>query len=62
MYAKDEICGTMLIVPEGTYDPTERGLADVENEEEAVERAVLNYYVDNNDMFDGDETDTDDEM
>ena len=38
VYAKDEICGTLLIVPEGTYDPTERGLADVENEEEAVER------------------------
>lgn len=62
VYAKDEICGTMLIVSEGTNDPTERGLADVENEEQAVERTVLNYYIHNNDMFDGDETDTDDEM
>ena len=52
----------MLIAPEGTYDPMESDVAETEDEEETVERAVLEYYVSNNDMSDGEETDTDDEM
>ena len=64
-YVKEEICGTMQIVPEGTYDPSEGVRAETEDEIEAVERAVLNYYVRNNDMIDNDDdddTDTDYEM
>lgn len=62
VYRGEEQCGTMFIAPEGTYDPMESDAAETENEEETVERAVLEYYVNNNDMSDGEETDTDDEM
>ena len=62
VYRGEELCGTMLIAPEGTYDPMESDVAETENEEESVERAVLEYYVNNNDMSDGEETDSDDEM
>ena len=62
-YVKEEICGTMQIIPEGTYDPREGVRTGIEEETEAVERAVLNYYVRHNDMIDDDDdTDTDDEM
>ena len=49
----------MQIIPEGTYDPSEGVRAETEVEIEAVERAVLNYYVRNNDMIDNDDDDTD---
>lgn len=62
VYRGEELCGTMLIVPEGTYDPMESDVAETAIEEETVERAVLEYYVNNNDKSDGEETDTDDEM
>ena len=63
VYVKEESCGTMQIAPEGTYDPREGVRTGIEEETEAVERAVLNYYVRHNDMIDDDDdTDTDDEM
>ena len=61
-YRGEEQSGTMLVAPEGTYDPKESDIAENQNEEEAVERAVLEYYVHHNDMSEGEETDTDDEM
>ena len=66
-YKKEFLCGTMLVVPDGTIEESldENNLVPdlpVINEEESVERALFLYFVNNNDFLnteldDNDETD-----
>jgi hypothetical protein len=66
-YKKELLCGTTLVVPDGTIDD---GLDEhylipdlpVVNEEGSVERALFLYFVNNNDVLNTelDDDDTDD--
>jgi hypothetical protein len=66
-YKKELLCGTMLVVPDGTIDDEldEYDLIPdlpLVNEEESVERALFLYFVNNNDLLNTelDDDDTDD--
>ena len=66
-YKKESLCGTMLIVPEGTLDLDLDEEINIENADEnalpndleSLERAVINYYIDNHETI-PEEDDTDD--
>ena len=65
-YKKEILCGTMLVIPEGTMDEeTEEVVlnpySSEPNEEESVERALFLYFVNNNGTEEDDSIDSDDE-
>jgi hypothetical protein len=65
-YKKEILCGTMLVMPEGTMDEeTEEVIVSPDscepNEEECVERALFLYFVNNNGTEEDDSIESDDE-
>ena len=65
-YKKEILCGTKLVIPEGTMDEeTEEVVlnpySSEPNEEESVERALFLYFVNNNGTEEDDSIDSDDE-
>ena len=66
-YKKEILCGTILVVPEGTMDEEEEevlptpALSEVD-EIESVERSLFLYFVTNNSTEINDSIDSDDEI
>ena len=65
-HKKEILCGTMLVIPEGTMDEeTEEVILNPysteRNEEESVERALFLCFVNNNGTEEDDTIDSDDE-
>ena len=65
-YKKEILCGTMLVIPEGTMDEETEELilnpdSSEPNEEESVERALFLYFVNNNGTEEDNSIDSDDE-
>ena len=69
VYKKESLCGTMVIVPEGTLDLDIDEEINIENSDEnalpndleSLERAVINYYIDNQEtIFEENDTDESD--
>ena len=69
VYKKESLCGTMVIVPEGTLDLDIDEEINTENSDEnalpndleSLERAVINYYIDNQEtIFEENDTDESD--
>lgn len=56
-FKRESLCGTMLIVPEGTIDLSDNDVNNnndemTPNEVVLLERAVIDYYIENNDQVD----------
>ena len=56
-FKRESLCGTMLIVPEGTIDLSDNDVNNnndemTPNEVVLLERAVIDYYIENNDEVD----------
>ena len=59
IYKKESMCGTMLIIPEGTLELDHSDVSDnsddmTPDDLNLLEKAVISYYVDNNDLIDDD--------
>ena len=65
-YKKEILCGTMLVIPEGTMEEESEEMlvtpdSSEVSEEESVERALFLYFVTNNGTEEDDSIDSDDE-
>ena len=59
IYKKESMCGTMMIIPEGTLElddsaPNNNSDEMTPDDLNLLERAVISYYIDNNDFIDDD--------
>ena len=59
VYKKESVCGTMIIIPEGTLelecsDTNDNSDVMTPNDLDLLEKAVINYYIDNNESVEGD--------
>ena len=59
IYKKESMCGTMLIIPEGTLELDRSDVNDNSDDMKPddlnlLEKAVISYYIDNNDLIDDD--------
>ena len=59
IYKKESMCGTMMIIPEGSLElddsaPNNNSDEMTPDDLNLLERAVISYYIDNNDFIDDD--------
>lgn len=59
VYKKESVCGTMIIIPEGTLelessDTNDNSDVMTPNDLDSLEKAVINYYIDNNESIEED--------